>query len=359
MGREHLPSICSSVAGVGAAFAALLCALALTLAGGCSVRTGSKLLVPASGGDEGAWASPIARHHPLVGTIHDVARGRTIAPVELNDALVAADFVLLGEQHDNVDHHELQAYLLKELAMAGRRPAVAFEQLDLDRQQAVDASLTARATAPTRERASALAEAVNWKDSGWPPFDQYRPLFETAIGAGLEIRAANLSRAQVRRSNGPEAGAASGPAAKSEPVLSTEARASLAADIKESHCGYADARMVEAMIEAQRRRDQTMAGVAVDALGSPLSKSVVLVAGFGHARSDFGVPVYLHRRAPGRRVVSVAFLEVLPDLTTPAAYARPLHAERLPFDYVIFTPRADDEDPCEKFRESLEKMKAR
>jgi len=30
----------------------------------------------------------------------------------------------------------------------------------------------------------------------------------------------------------------------------------------------------------------------------------------------------------------------------------------LPFDYVWFTPRVDESDPCEKFREQLEKMRA-
>jgi len=46
-------------------------------------------------------------------------------------------------------------------------------------------------------------------------------------------------------------------------------------------------------------------------------------------------------------------------LEAPDDYAGALHARRLPFDYVVFTPRADDEDPCEKFRAGLEKMKAR
>ena len=32
-------------------------------------------------------------------------------------------------------------------------------------------------------------------------------------------------------------------------------------------------------------------------------------------------------------------------------------AERLPFDAVWFTPRLDDEDPCERFREQLEGMR--
>src|SRR5690606_14186088 len=107
---------------------------------------------------------------------------------------------------------------------------------------------------------------------------------------------------------------------------------------------YANERMVAAMIEAQRRRDDVMARVLADAGGA-----AVLVAGFGHARSDHGVPLYLRDRAPGVRIVSIGFLEVVPDLTAASGYADVLGVERLPFDYVVFTPRVDVEDPCEKF----------
>ena len=49
-----------------------------------------------------------------------------------------------------------------------------------------------------------------------------------------------------------------------------------------------------------------------------------------------------------------AFLEVKEGLTAPAAYAEHWDAASLPFDYVWFTPRIDDVDPCEKFKKSLE-----
>jgi hypothetical protein len=40
----------------------------------------------------------------------------------------------------------------------------------------------------------------------------------------------------------------------------------------------------------------------------------------------------------------------------PADYAARFDGT-LPFDYVWFTPRADDTDPCEKFKKSLENLK--
>jgi uncharacterized iron-regulated protein len=133
----------------------------------------------------------------------------------------------------------------------------------------------------------------------------------------------------------------------------------MSADIEDSHCGYANPKTVNAMVEAQRRRDAVMA----DSLGVADSKAawrgVVLIAGFGHVRRDYGVPLYVRHFMPGRSVVSVAFLEVSHDAVKPEDYAARLHASELPFDFVVFTPRADDKDPCEKFRKGLEKLKKR
>lgn len=354
MGRQFSPSVLAVTA-------------ATFFVTGCAAGHRGQGPAGVSGIDGGGWESPLSRDHPLVGRIQDVAGDREVTAKELAAALAGAEIVLLGEQHDNVDHHRLQARVLQDMIAEGRRPAVAFEQLDVEKQAAVDAVLSKPAAGEDESpsaRATALAEAVDWKKSGWPPFDEYRPVFETALGGELPIRAANLSRAAMghvlaHTTAGAKNGRAGRVDATHDVELTAEARASLAADIKESHCGYADDRMTAMMIEAQRRRDETMAGAVVKALAESGPGGVVLISGFGHARSDYGVPIHLRRREPGRRVVSVAFLEVFPGLDSPGAYADALHAPRLPFDYVVFTPRADGEDPCEKFRAGLEKMKAR
>jgi hypothetical protein len=67
-----------------------------------------------------------------------------------------------------------------------------------------------------------------------------------------------------------------------------------------------------------------------------------LVAGNGHVRSDRGVPEYLRRA--GATSVSLSFVEVRKGEVDPAAYA----ADQ-PADFVMFTPRLDDDDPCAKF----------
>ena len=57
------------------------------------------------------------------------------------------------------------------------------------------------------------------------------------------------------------------------------------------------------------------------------------------------------------QVISISFVEVDQQKTEPQSYALSYPNGRLPFDYVWFTPRVDDEDPCEKFKSQLDRMK--
>jgi hypothetical protein len=90
-------------------------------------------------------------------------------------------------------------------------------------------------------------------------------------------------------------------------------------------------------------------------IGQPRD-GAVLNTGAGHARRDRGVPVHLARQAPGASIASVAFVEVEPAAVKPGDYAARFGATALPFDYVWFTPKIDEADPCEKFKQSLESI---
>lgn len=46
-------------------------------------------------------------------------------------------------------------------------------------------------------------------------------------------------------------------------------------------------------------------------------------------------------------------------ITDPTAYAAFYDAEGLPIDFVWFTPRVDNDDPCSKFKEQLRRAKKR
>jgi len=301
--------------------------------------------------DTAAWQAPLGRDHPLVGRVWDVAAARIIDPAALPPRLARAHFVLLGEKHDNPDHHLLQAILVRALAAIGRRPAVAFEMLDTAQAAALAHHLAAAPGDVDR-----LGDAVGWNDSGWPPWSQYKPIAQAALDAGLALLPANLPAAvvsAVARGNWSALPAPLVAAHGLDRPLPDDTQAAMAAEIRDAHCGHANPAMVTNMVVAQRARDAQMA----DTLLSAATDGAILIAGTGHVRRDRGVPMYLRGRSPTVAIAAVAFAEVQPNATSPNDYAARFSTTSLPFDYVWFTPRMDDDDPCERFRRSLERLR--
>lgn len=292
-----------------------------------------------------AWQSAHGRDHPLTGWVWDVEARRFLDADALPPRLARARFVLLGEQHDNPDHHRLQAWVLDALIAAGRRPAVAFEMFTIE-----DVPRIARYLATGTRTAAGLGDAVDWGRSGWPPWPLYQPIADRALAARLPIVAANLAPATTRAVARQGLGALEPSLVARlhlDRPLDPAAREAMAAEIRDAHCGYAPERALEGMIAVQRARDAQMAERLASAGGD-----AVLIAGSGHVRKDRGVPAALAVLVPGAAVASVAFVEVDSAATSPEAYA-------MAVDYLWFTPRFDDTDPCERFRQPLERLKER
>jgi uncharacterized iron-regulated protein len=310
------------------------------------------LALAVSGCSVTSWKSAFGRNHPLTGRIWDVSSARFIDRQSLVTRLARADFLLLGERHDNPEHHLLQAEVLRSLIALGRRPAVGFEMFGLD-----DASAIASHLAFAPNDAAGLGRAVNWNKSGWPDWAMYQPIAEAALEAKLRIVATNLPLATARKMS-TDGLAALEPSVRREldldQPLSDAMFATMAADIRNSHCGYASEESVKAMVGVQRARDAQMAQSLI-AAGDP--DGAILVAGAGHVRNDYGIPVYLTAKAPGKQVISIAFLEVDNHKPEPHNYALPDPNGRLPLDYAWFPARVDDENPCEKFKSQFEHLK--
>ena len=249
-----------------------------------------------------SWKSTFGQHHPLSGRIWDVSSARFIDRQSLVSRLARADFLLLGERHDNLDHHLLQAEVLRNLIALGRRPAVGFEMFGLDDAKAITNHL---ARAPND--AAGLGRAVNWDKSGWPDWAMYQPIAEAALQARLQIVATNLPLATARKMSS-DGLAALEPSVRRElgldRPLSDAMFATMATDIRDSHCGYASEESVNTMVGVQRARDAQMAQSLI-AAGDP--DGAILVAGAGHVRKDYGIPVYLAAKAAGKQVVQHSF----------------------------------------------------
>ena len=89
------------------------------------------------------WESPLGQGDAQAGKLYDTATRATVAPAALLRRARDVDFVLLGEKHDNPDHHRLQAWLLSTLVREGRHRAVVFEMLTEAQETALAAPGTA------------------------------------------------------------------------------------------------------------------------------------------------------------------------------------------------------------------------
>lgn len=298
--------------------------------------------------DGAPWSAPLDQDHPLVGRIWLPGSQRFTDEEDLAKRLSAADIVLLGERHDNPDHHRLQAWALARITAAGRRPLLAFEMIGPEQTEALD-----RHRREHPRDVAGLADALDWAHSNWPDWTNYQPLFAQAVAFGLPIRAANLSRDSMRM------------VARKQPLSAEMQRFyrldqpptpavydAMAVEIRQSHCGQLPEPAVGPMVDVQRARDAAMAHALTD--GTP--ESAVLIAGAGHTRSDRGVPMQLAALAPGRSSFSLAFIEV-DDETDPAAYGEAYGTSSLPYDAVWFTPRANDDDPCAEMIKFMQQKK--
>lgn len=293
------------------------------------------------------WTAEQGRDHPLAGRIWLTTEGRWGGIDDLVRLAAKSDWVMLGEKHDNPDHHALQAYLVRRLIASGRRPVVAFEQFEADKGDAI-----ARYLRKHPKDAAGLGAATGWERTGWPDWRQYSPIAQAALDAGLPLVAANIpaeeARAMARRQ--PVAPERVEELALDQP-LSKGLHDGLLDEIRNSHCGMLPEHAVGSMAMAQRARDGGMARAMMLAAQRGPKDGGVLITGNGHARKDRGVPSVLARLAPQGKVFAIAFLEVQDDGTDPQQYLD------VPFDAVWFTARAAGEDPCAQMAEHMRKRR--
>ncbi|MHC2144609.1 ChaN family lipoprotein [Pseudomonas sp. 210_17 TE3656] len=266
--------------------------------------------------------APQGRDHAELGVIRELASGRTLTPQELVQRLAAAPRVLVGEQHDNPDHHALQLWLLRELA--GQRPqgSLLMEMLNPDQQDKVDAAQAAtRAGQPPSDAFQALAWQANWD------WGVYGALVTYALRQPYPLLSANLNRSQIMQIY------------KQRPVLEgaastrPEVQATLLEDIRESHCGLLPESQMPAMLSVQQQRDRRM---AESLLAAPTP--AVLLAGAFHVRKDLGVPLHLSDLGAGAGNQVLILAEVGKTVTAESA------------DYVWYTAAQPVHDHCAKLR---------
>jgi len=312
------------------------------------------LAFAASAGAQGTapwqnWQTSLQAGHTLAGKIWSARERRFVTPRLLVDELAEAEYVLIGEIHDNADHHRLQAWLIDQIA-TGRKPAVVMEMISVDQSKALETYL-----AEPDANAADLGPALSWGKRGWPDWPIYKPIAEAAFRAGLRLLPAGPSRAAVQDVSSHGLDSIEGTERKRlglDRPLPPKLGEALRQDIKESHCDLLPEALFGPMTQVQRYRDAKLASALVEA---DKGNGAILIAGNGHVRSDRGVPWYLARQAVEARISSVMLLEITGDARTVADLAITDPDGDPAADYFWFTPRAERQDQCEKIRRHFEK----
>jgi len=252
------------------------------------------------------------------------AQSRQIDASELNE-LPIADVVILGEVHDNPEHHAHQALAVGAIGAK----ALVFEMLT--NAQALQARPDVMGSAET------LGTALGWADGGWPDFDMYYPIF-TSVDAPVIFGGA-LRREVVRQAvKDGAAGGLGGAAALFglNNALDDHEQVAREAGQMAAHCDALPVDMLSGMVEAQRLRDAALAQAVIAAMaetGGP----VAVITGNGHTRKDWGVPHALGLAAPELSVLTVGQFEAMPE-------------DAVPYDLWLVTDPVERDDPCAAFK---------
>jgi len=272
------------------------------------------LSLSACGASLPSWQGSAGLADPHLGQVWVTAEQRWITPQALVERLAPAPYVVVGEQHDNPDHHALQLWLLQRLQAARPQRSLLLEMLQ-PAQQARVAAL--KGTSLPGD--AALQEQLDWQP-GWD-WAMYGPLVRWGLDVPAQLLAANLDgdtmMALYRR-----------PPPLS-PRYSAEALRRLRDTIEASHCGRIDEQQVTAMLAIQQARDQAMAAALANA-----PTPALLLAGNYHARRDLGMPVHWPQASAAPVIV---------QLQGGSAGALPGAQQT---DYLWLTPATPERDYC-------------
>ena len=283
------------------------------------------------------WQAPYFQDHVLVGNIWDTHKQAWLTEKQFYKELVHYDYILLGEVHNHPDHHILQSNVINSLVTFGLRPSVVLEMLEIQ---------SWKDQPQIWAKAQELQELASMLNDGWP-WELYRPILNSIVRHRLKLYAGNISSEELQIWANDQPTFDKNIAEKNY-SYTEENFETLKKDIIESHCGHANEGLVQFMSRAQMQRDFVMVNALIDK-----QRPLVFIAGNGHVRTDYAVPMQLRRKYNQTSYLSVAYIPVQNEMQDPQEYLR--DSFNL-YDIVYFTPSHTNEDPCEKFKEQLKNM---
>ncbi len=241
-----------------------------------------------------AWAQ--AEHCVAPGVWLDPTSEQRPSHAEILSRAASQQVVLLGEHHDNRDHHRWQLQVMA--GLYARRPdmVLGFEMFPRDKQPVLDRWVAGELTE------QAFLTATDWENTWHFDADLYLPLFHFARINRIPMLALNVNRsllAQVR-----DEGWAGVPASRRDGITDPAPAqreylellaASFISHRTPDHSASRDMRPEEKrafqrFVEGQQLWDRAMAHSIAAALSADQPPLLVAMIGTGHMLRGFGVP---------------------------------------------------------------------
>lgn len=231
--------------------------------------------------------------------VYDLEHEQLLTDSQALQRLQSARIVLVGEHHNNADHHLAQLQVIQALHRAGRKVAIGMEMFRKDSQQVLDQWTSGR----MEEQQFLEVFNDNWT-FGWK---LYRPILAYARDNRIPVVGLNVPRKitlQVayhgfQSLNSEQKGSLEGIVCDVTPEYRNF--------IQRAYGAHGHSRMkFEQFCEAQLVWDSVMALNAIDYLKQNDERIMVIVAGSGHAHK-LGIPTQLAKRS------TLPYIVVLPE----------------------------------------------
>jgi uncharacterized iron-regulated protein len=204
------------------------------------------------------------------------------------DELHNAPVILVGERHDAPSHHTLQLDIIKGLQAKGIPLALGMEMFETPSQQTLDAWISGMAT----EEVLRKVYESNWRNIPW---DLYSDILWYARDNKIPLIALNAPRGIVQMIS--QHGAS---ALGKEALL--QLRSGINLQVSDDYLDFIGSaypvhgrsgQAFRYICEAQMLRNRVMARRVSDYLALHPERTVVVIAGGGHAREKGGIPAEL------------------------------------------------------------------
>lgn len=221
-----------------------------------------------------------------------VIDGQRIKVAQMVAELGTTPVVLLGEEHDDMAHHELQLDVIQQMHQGPQPLAIGLEMFEIQHQAALDAWVAGRLP----EGAFIPVYQANWRNLSW---GYYRAIFIFAREQRIPLIALNAPKNMVQTvakqglSGLSDADLRALPGGVNAPLRADEARAATAYGPIHGHNTHA----TRFIAQAQVFRNRVMAKGIVRYLSQhPQARMAVLTGGL-HAWRQGGIPAELEELA--------------------------------------------------------------